>query len=44
VEGLLANKSFIEKAPAAVVDKERQKLEERRDTLSRLEEKLADLG
>jgi valyl-tRNA synthetase len=44
IEGLLANESFLGKAPAAVVDRERQKLNERRDTLSRLEEKLADLG
>jgi len=44
VEELLANDSFTAKAPAAVVEKERQKLKERRDTLSRLEEKLAGLG
>ncbi len=44
IEGLLAKESFIEKAPAAVVDRERQKLAERRDMLSRLGEKLASLG
>ena len=44
IEALLANESFVGKAPAAVVEKERQKVADRRDTLSRLEEKLADLG
>ena len=44
IEGLLGNESFLAKAPPAVVDRERQKLHERRDTLGRLEEKLAALG
>ncbi len=38
VEGKLKNPKFVEKAPEAVVNKERQKLEEMRSALSRLEE------
>ncbi len=34
----LANASFVEKAPAAVVDKEREKLAEQQSALSKLEE------
>ena len=39
-EGKLKNPSFAEKAPAAVVDKEREKLNEYRSALARLEEQL----
>ncbi|HHJ38299.1 MAG: valine--tRNA ligase [Methylothermaceae bacteria B42] len=38
VEGKLKNPKFVEKAPEAVVAKERQKLEEMHSALSRLEE------
>jgi valyl-tRNA synthetase len=44
IENLLANESFTSKAPASVVEKERRKLAERKDTLTRLEERLAGLG
>ena len=37
-EGKLQNPSFVDKAPAAVVDKVRQKMEEQRSAISRLEE------
>jgi len=37
-EGKLANERFVERAPAAVVQKERDKLEELRDTLARLDD------
>lgn len=43
-ERLLADSSFLEKAPAAVVEKERRKLEDRRHKLERLKERLARLG
>jgi valyl-tRNA synthetase len=43
VESLLAKESFLEKAPAAVVDKERRKLADCKETLSRLEERLSRL-
>ncbi|RME44030.1 MAG: valine--tRNA ligase, partial [Chloroflexi bacterium] len=39
-EGLLANEQFTSKAPAAVVQRERDKLAEARDRLARLEERL----
>jgi len=44
IERLLSEDSFISKAPPAVVDKERLKLAERKDRLSRLNERLAQLG
>jgi valyl-tRNA synthetase len=44
IESLLANESFISKAPDSVVEKERRKLTERKDTVTRLEERLAGLG
>jgi len=44
IERLLANESFISKAPASVVEKERQNLSHRKDTLNKLEERLACLG
>ena len=37
-ERKLANEGFVKKAPAAVVDEERRKLDEYRAALSRLEE------
>ena len=43
-ESKLSNESFVAKAPAAVVDKERSKLDEQRRTLAKLEKQLADLG
>ncbi len=36
LEGLLANASFVERAPAAVVERERQRLDELRDQRARL--------
>ncbi|MCJ7522834.1 MAG: valine--tRNA ligase [Dehalococcoidia bacterium] len=44
IERLLADEKFLSKAPASVVDKERQRLSERKETLGRLEEMLAGLG
>ncbi|UCG82412.1 MAG: class I tRNA ligase family protein [Dehalococcoidia bacterium] len=44
IESLLANESFISKAPDSVVEKERRKLTERKDTVTRLEKRLAGLG
>jgi valyl-tRNA synthetase len=44
IECLLADDAFLAKAPAPIVEKERQKLNERRDRLGRLEERLAHLG
>ncbi len=44
MEKLLADEGFTSKAPAAVVEKERQKLSERRDKLAKLNERLAQLG
>jgi valyl-tRNA synthetase len=43
-EGKLANDSFVAKAPQAVVDKERAKLGEHRDTLTKLAKQLAALS
>jgi len=43
-EGKLANESFVAKAPQAVVDKERAKLGEHRQTLAKLEKQLAALS
>jgi valyl-tRNA synthetase len=43
-ERLLSDSSFLEKAPAAIVEKERRKLEDRRDKVGRLKERLARLS
>ena len=40
LEARLADKQFLTKAPAAVVDKERNKLVERKDKLARLKQQL----
>jgi len=44
VEKKLSNDSFVNNAPAAVVDKERQKLSDGQDRLRILNENLAKLG
>ena len=44
IEGKLANAGFVEKAPAAVVEGERQKLEKYKEVRKGLEEALAKLG
>jgi len=43
-EKLLANESFVAKAPAAVIQKERDKLEGYRERQTRIEARLEDLG
>ena len=43
LEHRLADQSFLAKAPANVVDKERQRLTESKDKLSRLEQQLAKM-
>ena len=44
IERLLQDEAFTKKAPAAVVEKERQKLSDRKDKLAKLSERLAQLG
>jgi valyl-tRNA synthetase len=44
IEKLLLDESFTTKAPAAVVEKERQKLSERKEKLAKLTDRLAQLG
>ena len=44
IEKLLLDESFTTKAPPAVVDRERQKLSDRKDKLGKLSERLAQLG
>ncbi len=44
IERLLQDDAFTVKAPAAVVDKERQKLSDRKAKLAKLNERLAQLG
>jgi valyl-tRNA synthetase len=44
IEKLLLDGSFTTKAPPAVVEKERQKLSDRKDKLGKLNERLAQLG
>jgi valyl-tRNA synthetase len=44
MEHLLADDAFLNKAPAPVIEKERRKLDDRRNKLIRLEERLARLG
>ena len=41
LEARLKDKAFLSKAPATVVDKEREKLAERKDKLERLKQQLA---
>ncbi|MGO3345599.1 MAG: valine--tRNA ligase [Marinomonas sp.] len=43
IEGKLANESFVARAPAAVVDKERAKCDDLRLTVSKLEEQKASI-
>ncbi|MGD9600437.1 MAG: valine--tRNA ligase [Gammaproteobacteria bacterium] len=42
-EAKLANESFVAKAPAAIVDKERKRIDDNRDQIARLEQQLAHL-
>lgn len=44
IEGKLGNKGFTDKAPAAIVEKERAKLEEAQETLGKLEQALSKLN
>jgi valyl-tRNA synthetase len=44
IERLLQDEAFTAKAPAAVVEKERQKLSDRKAKLTKLKERLAQLG
>jgi len=44
IERLLQDEAFTKKAPAAVVEKERQKLSDRKDKLAKLNERLTQLG
>jgi valyl-tRNA synthetase len=44
LEGKLANASFVDKAPADVVDKERDKLTDARSALSTLQQQLAAIA
>jgi valyl-tRNA synthetase len=43
-ERLLADEAFLSKAPSHVVEKQRQKLVERRERLTKLQERAAELG
>ena len=43
-EGKLGNASFVERAPAAVVEQEKARLEEWREKLGQLEEMVEALG
>jgi valyl-tRNA synthetase len=43
VEAKLANPNFVDKAPAAVVEKERKRIDERRHTLTQLEAQLVKI-
>jgi valyl-tRNA synthetase len=43
-ENKLGNASFVDKAPAAVVDKEKAKAEELRSAISQLEEQLTKIA
>ena len=38
IEGKLNNPAFVDKAPAAVVDKEREKLQSQQQALAKLQE------
>ncbi|MCJ7523358.1 MAG: valine--tRNA ligase, partial [Dehalococcoidia bacterium] len=44
IERLLRDGAFLNKAPDSIVEKERQKLNDRRDKLGKLEERLASMG
>lgn len=44
IEKKLGNESFVSKAPAAVVERERGNLEKLREQLVGVEQSLADLG
>ncbi|MEE8471360.1 MAG: valine--tRNA ligase [Dehalococcoidia bacterium] len=44
IEHLLKDEAFLARAPAHIVDKERQKLNDRKDIVGRLEERLTHLG
>nr|MDA8217366.1 valine--tRNA ligase [Dehalococcoidales bacterium] len=44
LHGRLGNEAFVAKAPAAVVDKERERLRAAEERISRLRERLASLG
>ena len=44
LEALLARSGFVEKAPAAVVERERGRLQEQRDRLAKVEARLAQLA
>jgi len=44
LEGRLSDETFLSKAPAAVVDRERERLAERKSRLERLRQELARLG
>ena len=43
-QGKLSNEKFVQKAPEAVVNEERRKLETAKEMLARLEERRADLN
>ena len=43
-QGKLSNENFVGRAPAAVVEKERVKLEEAKEELGRLQSSLDELG
>jgi valyl-tRNA synthetase len=43
-QGKLGNESFVARAPAAVIDQERQRLADFTSTLSKVREQLARLG
>lgn len=42
-EGMLSNTGFVSKAPAALIDKEREKLAANKDLLEKVENRLSDL-
>ena len=44
LDGRLKDNNFLSKAPEAVVNKEREKLQSYRDKLQRLEKEIAQLG
>jgi valyl-tRNA synthetase len=44
IQGKLNNSGFVDKAPAAVVDKEREKLENQRQALEKLQQQRAELA
>ena len=44
ISGKLKNEGFVAKAPAAVVQAERDKLEKHKERLAKIEESIAALG